>query len=215
MAMMPDETYDGACLRRLWAMVEAIARDRGESVSQILTENGVDTDRTLRGAVLNTDVGMVALLLKHEWTGVLSSESLREMDRAFMVITSIRGFGGPHGTFSYKYVRIIRLLVDAGADVSLQVSFAGPSMAVVAEESALDAMAKLKVGKTGEQLRKMDFLHRLLLRGEAGRAESWLWPAGPPAAPAKHVVSALHTMAVRRVGGQAATSRVVLRAVFR
>ena len=214
--MMPRELYDSLGLRRKFGKIEAAAREGRTSVAQVLTEQRVDVDSALLFAVTSCDVGMVAFLLEKEWTG-----SVCDLDRAALVKLCVCGFGGARGTYSYKYVQVVRLLMHSGADVSCKVPFTTPSLAVMCEDSCLDAIVKLKAGKSGENLRKLDFLHHVLLRGEGGvHAASWLWPAESaapvgPVAPVVPAAPAPRKMAVRCARGPAANSRVVLGGLFR
>ena len=227
--MMPSENYDAQALglRRMFGKIEAAAREGRRSIAQILTEQRIDVDSVLRLAVMNCDVGMVAFLLQKRWTGVFLTESTLALERAAMVKFCVRGFGGARGTYSYKCVQMARLLVQAGADVSCKVPIATPNMVVLCEDSCLDTIVKLKAGKSGENLRKLEFFHHVLLRGEGGvHGASWLWPAesaapvGPvapfaPFAPVVPASPAPRKMAVRCARGPAASSRVVLGGLFR
>lgn len=187
-------------------------RENGESVSQILTKHGADADGILRQAVEESDVRSVRLLLEEQFVGRSSSESLREVDGAMMLISSISGFGR---TFSYKWVRIARLLMNAGANASLEVEMALPNMVVFNRDSCLQLLVRRKKRMTGENLRKMGFMHHVLLREEAVHAVSWSWPSGA-AAPTKPGSPAAPTMKLRRARRDpAAASSVLLGGLLR
>lgn len=188
------------------------------SVAQYLAQNNGSTAHLLRLAVMNCDVETTKLLIDERIAGGSVTGTLRGMDRAAMIILMIRDFGGPNPRFSYDCVRIIRLIIDAGVDISLRVRMATPNHRVFCEESCLDAVMKLKRLHTGGDLRKMDFLHSMLLREKAVHALSWLWPTsvvahavpGTPTVPATNAKKARATLKWKRGSG-----RVVLRGLFR
>lgn len=138
-----------------------------------------------------------------------------------MVILSIRGFGAYNGNFSYAWVRMVRMFMGAGVNLTLQVPMAGPDLVVFSEDSALDTVVRLKGSATGGNLRKMNFLHHVLLREAAVHAVSWSWPTvmapavAPAVAPAGTPAPA-PTMTLRPVRrGPVATSSVVVGGLFR
>ncbi|CAM9735536.1 unnamed protein product [Ectocarpus sp. 6 AP-2014] len=194
-----QESYDTLAIRHQICLAEATALESDMNLAQFLTLCGTDTDALLRGAVANCDVSTTKRMLEVGSLGPLT-ERLRSLDRASMLVVSIRGFGGHHGTFSYNYVRIVRLLMDSGADIHRRVRGVTPNFVELCHESALDAVVKLKAPMTGGNLRKMEFLHHALLREEAVHAVSWLWPpetspalapAAVPAVPAESAVPAV------------------------
>lgn len=84
----------------------------------------------------------------------------------------------------HNATRIVRLLVDAGADVTSAVRLTGAGNGVVFDDTPL-AFAEffLRVKKragedaTEEQLQQLEAVRRLLLQVEAIHAISWLWPS--------------------------------------
>ncbi len=89
--------------------------------------------------------------------------------------------------------RIVRLLVDAGADTAVRVRFDDSSVSMSALELTT-RMLRCKKGAahgkdfTEDQLHGLEGIRRLLLRVEAVHATSWLWPGDIP--------SVVHTTAV-------------------
>lgn len=87
----------------------------------------------------------------------------------------------------HNTTRILRLLIDAGADTTTAVRLKGAGKAVVFDGTPLAFTAFfLRVRKRGgedateEQLQQLKGVRRLLLQVEAIYAVSWLWPSAFP-----------------------------------
>ncbi|CAB1120289.1 unnamed protein product [Ectocarpus sp. CCAP 1310/34] len=79
--------------------------------------------------------------------------------------------------------RIVRLLVDAGADTTAAFRLTGKKGQAIAATTQLTAMECLVLekrakGDTGEQRHNLQATFRLLLQVEAAHAISWVWPTG-------------------------------------
>ncbi|CAM9463650.1 unnamed protein product [Ectocarpus sp. 4 AP-2014] len=79
--------------------------------------------------------------------------------------------------------RIVRLLVDAGADTTAAYRLTGKKGQAIAATTQLTAMECLLLekkakGDTGEQPHNLQATFRLLLQVEAAHAISWVWPTG-------------------------------------
>lgn len=108
------------------------------------------------------------------------------------VNTSIPGFGTPliaaikfFNRDLHPSSRVVRLLVDAGADTTSVVHFKTHLEGGVLSETPLETtnhiLRERKAGGVGadeEEMLRLDAVRRLLMRVEAIRAVSWLWPSG-------------------------------------
>lgn len=81
--------------------------------------------------------------------------------------------------------RIVRLLIDTGADTTSFNTFTYSGLAGLPEDTPLDLttrkLREKKVGgqaATADQLRRLEGIRRLLLQEEAIHATSWVWPKG-------------------------------------
>ena len=125
--------------------------------------------------------------------------------------------------------RIVRLLVDAGADTTFAVRMMSGEGRVIFDDTPLavvTAMLREKnyAGKdaTQEQMHRLEGVRRLLLRVEAVHATSWLWPIDIPSTvhaaegtARTKLISTPVTLMLPILRRRAARPRVLLAAVIR
>ncbi|CAM9576425.1 unnamed protein product, partial [Ectocarpus fasciculatus] len=96
------------------------------------------------------------------------------------------------------FPRVVRLLLDAGADVTSTCSFPGGNPRSPLSQCIRSIRSKSCQGlpATEEQLNRLEAARRLLLRVEAIHAVSWLWWSNTPciAPAAEEVVAACGTL---------------------
>ncbi|CAM9581948.1 unnamed protein product [Ectocarpus fasciculatus] len=157
-------------------------------VMAILTGAGVvDRGNALRGAVTNGCEASVKFLLRQRHQESNSSS----VDGAYINARASNGCTpmvcSIHSCFS-QAPRIVRLLVDAGADTTSaarvtdsqgELEFNGTLLAVTTSCLREKTLAQGKPA-TEEHLHRLEAIRRLLLRVEAVHAVSWLWPSDAP-----------------------------------
>ena len=168
-----------------------------EALRMAAMKQHVDIMGELMGAgVVDTGVAMancsgygreqsVKFLLQHRKGG---DEAAYVNSRKSGALTPLLdAIGGAGRDPSSPSPRIVRLLVDAGADTTSAVRFRNTADEEELRVTPLAVTAyllreKIFAGKsaTEEQLHKLQRIRRLLLRVAAVRAASFLWPAGVP-----------------------------------
>ncbi|CAM9443887.1 unnamed protein product [Ectocarpus fasciculatus] len=157
-------------------------------VMAILTGAGVvDGGNALHGAVANGREASVKFLLRQRHQESNSSSvdgayiNARASDGCTLMVWSIQS------CFS-QAPRIVRLLVDAGADTTSavrvtdsqgEVKFNDTPLAITTSYLREKIVAEGKPA-TEEHLHRLEAIRRLLLRVEAVHAVSWLWPSDAP-----------------------------------
>lgn len=151
-------------------------------ILSMLTDAGVlDTGEAVIKAAVHGREASLRYLLRRHWRqtpGELAYiNGIRDADGKTLLLCSI-------ANWRHNTTRIVRVLVDAGADTASAVRLGGPAgKGVVFNDTPL-AFAEffLRVKKRGgadateEQLQQLEAVRRLLLRVEAIHAMSWLWP---------------------------------------
>lgn len=152
-------------------------------ILSMLTDAGVlDTgDAVIEAAVHGREASLRYLLRRHwrQTPGELAYiNGIRDGDGKTLLFCSI-------ANWRHNTTRVVRLLVDAGADTASAVRLGGPGgKGVIFNDTPL-AFAEffLRVKKRGgedateEQLQQLGAVRRLLLQVEAVHAMSWLWPS--------------------------------------
>ena len=150
-------------------------------IMRVLTDAGVvDTGQSLIFAAGCGHEASVKLLLQQDWKcggAVTYVNSCDELGRT-PLLCAFSLFGGVGSS-----PRIVRLLVDAGADTTSAVRLTGDGGRVMLNGTPLALTSTMlrerKIGgqdATQEQLHRLEGVHRLLLRVEAVHAVSLLWP---------------------------------------
>jgi len=168
----------GGVTRGVDALALAAIEQKVE-IMGILTGAGVvDTGEALIAAVQNGKMDSVRFLLQQKvarspGVGYLN---VRDPERATPLLRSVLSFP-PYSP------RMVRLLVDAGADPSAGIPVKGEGSSpcngtVLAFTELMLKDKKVGGGKnaTEEQLNGLEGIRRLLLRVDALRAVSWCWP---------------------------------------
>lgn len=196
-------------------------------ILSILTDAGVlDTGEAVVAAATCGRETSLQYLLRRHW---------RQTPGELAYINGICDGGGKPLLFCcianwrHNASRIVRLLVDAGADTTSAVRLAGPTGGVVFNDTPLAFVkfffrVKNRGGEdaTEEQLQQLEAARRLLLQVEAIHATSWLWPSAmclvgakdtrkttEASTPLREMVPILRRRARRRGGLLAALSRWV------
>eukprot|EP00752_Nemacystus_decipiens_P010768 g9581.t1 len=151
----------------------------------MLTDAGVvDTGEAVIEAAVHGREASLQYLLRRHWRqtpGELEYiNNIRDCDGKTLLFCSI-------ANWRHNTTRIVRLLVDAGADTASAVRLEGPARKWVAFRGTPLAFAELflRVKKRGGeaategQLQQLEAVRRLLLQVEAIHAMSWLWPSAP------------------------------------
>ncbi|CAN0288597.1 unnamed protein product [Ectocarpus sp. 6 AP-2014] len=153
----------------------------------ILTEAGVvDTGKALYLAAGMDHEASVKFLLRHR-----HKEGRCGVEGAYLNAREVNGYTPlvvcTKGCFS-QAPRIVRMLVDAGADATSPVQVMNFKGGVTFNDTPL-AFTKYHLRKkivadgkpaTKEHLQRLEAICRLLLRVDAVHAVSWLWPSGAP-----------------------------------
>eukprot|EP00903_Cladosiphon_okamuranus_P012099 g11354.t1 len=169
------------------ALCAAAVKAQHLGIMAMLTNAGVvDTGKALMGAVGGVREASVKFLLQQRRTtsGLLGyANSAVYMPLYF----SIEVFPTAEGLPLLISPRVVRLLLDAGADTTLPLRFPGNRRVREFNGTPLALVDRdireKKVGgldATKEQMDRLEAVRRLLLRVEAVHAVSWLW--GSPAA---------------------------------
>lgn len=101
---------------------------------------------------------------------------------------AIEGYCNAEGKPPLVSPTLVQLLLDAGADTSVTVRFRNQGGWALFDGTPLDftslCLREKKVGRmykaTEEDMNRLEALRRLLLRAQAARASSWMWPDEPP-----------------------------------
>ena len=149
-----------------------------------LTDAGVvDTGKCLKYA---TGCGKEAAVkfLVQQWSAGGAAAYVNDSSSGRLPL--LCAIAGLHGIVSPSS-RIVRLLVDAGADTVSAVQLQDDDGGLMFYDTPLDLathmLRDMKVGGqdvTQKQLHGLEGIRRLLLRVEAVHAVSWLWPATVP-----------------------------------
>ena len=172
--------------RGLHALVLAARKQHVDIMSLLMDAGVVDTQATaLLQAIAFQGEASVKFLLDRrllEDIGGSAYANTRNSSNGRTPMCSAISVAGPNSP------RIVRMLVDAGADTVSAVRFTdtwriGPDVVVNAAPLALTVrmlLEKKVAGKdaTEKQLHSLEAIRLLLLRVEAVRAVSWLWPSG-------------------------------------
>ena len=168
------------------------ACEEGIESMALLTGAGVaDTGAVLHGAVECGREKAVKFLVQR-WGGAMSAAvgrrryvDARDRWGSTPLIKSVYG----DVDLSLASPRIVRLLVDAGADTSSAVRLTDALGRVVFNDTPLaltTGMLREKevkgVPASERQLRRLEAVRRLLLQVEELRAGAWVWPSGAPVA---------------------------------
>ncbi len=167
------------------ALTQAVYFESLEIMALLVGAGVADAGQALRTAATFGRVGPMKFLLARQRFRSSSSKANYASSR-----DNVRGvtalIGAVDSARSLPCPRIVRLLVDAGADTASSVRFTdrdgvgfdGPPLAyatkVLREKKASGSGAK------EEQLNGLEAVRRVLLRVEAARAVSWVWPGGAP-----------------------------------
>ncbi|CAM9535304.1 unnamed protein product [Ectocarpus sp. 8 AP-2014] len=157
------------------------------NIMAILTGAGVvDTGKALYLAAGMGHEASVKFLLRHR-----HKEGGCGVEVAYVNAREINGYTPLviciQGCFS-QAPRIVRMLVDAGADTTSPVQVMNLKGRVMYNDTPL-AFTKLRLREkivadgrpaTKEHLQRLEAIRRLLLRVDAVHAVSWLWPSGAP-----------------------------------
>lgn len=139
---------------------------------EILTDAGaVDKGRYVSSAAGQAREGSVKFLLEQHGRGTAADK------RAY--VNNTHDFLGRtplacavHGFGRYSSCRIVRMLLDNGADATCDIPWLDPATHV-----ALLRVSREVIGgyATEEQMQRLEGIHRLLLQVDAVHATSWLW----------------------------------------
>ncbi len=184
------EGCDGAT-RALHALCLATLNDNLETMV-VLTGGGVvDGGEALMISAERGPEASVKLLLKTQVEGKSSSSGVSYVNHRtscgrtpLLCAAGFYGVGSAHPPCTSP--RIVRLLVDAGADTTSASSVTDREGRVVRGTPLVFTTRMLREKKvagkdaTEEQLHRLERIRRLLLRVEAVHAVSWLWPSELP-----------------------------------
>ena len=168
------------------ALAAATLAQRVDIMATLTSAGVVDNGESLVWAArLGKEASAKFLLQQLE--GKTSNNGPCVNDRVYLGEPLIRaiGFGGS----SSPSPRIVRLLVDAGADTASAVAITSGGVfgPVLFEKTPMTVATGMlrdkKIGEedaTAEQLHKLERIRRLLLQVEAAHAVSFLWPSDTP-----------------------------------
>ncbi len=181
--------------------LEQAARKQHLDIMAMLANVGVvDTGRALvMAAASSRELSVKSLLQQRKGDGAAYVNQGVDGAPPLLFATGFHGLSPPSP-------RIVRLLVDAGADTTWAVRDTNIEGEVIFHGTSLDLTERMlrdekKIkGKdaTAEQLHRLEGIRRLLMRVEAVRAISFLWPVDTP--------SAIATTAVERTCRKVAAS---------
>ncbi|CAN0321645.1 unnamed protein product, partial [Ectocarpus sp. 13 AM-2016] len=162
------------------------AKEQFVGTMAVLADAGVvDTGIALLGAIKENREGSIKFLLRQQQlrgkpTGAYVDEARDPFGRT-PLLCSIEDEGD-----KWCFPRIVRMIIDAGADTTSAVRVLKLGFLPV-EETPLGLVdhylgEKRVIGRdiTEEQAHKLNAVHRLLLRVEAVHAASWLWVSDAP-----------------------------------
>ena len=175
--------------REAFALVVATSCENDVEFIRMLTAAGVvDTGVALINSTLDGREAAVKLLLhEHQRLEVFDGGSYANardpVNGKTVLVCAIEHAG-------YSSARIVRMLVDAGADAASSVRFTnatGRSEATAESDNTplaftacLLRIIKGLGGGTEKHLHSLEAVRRLLLRVDAVHASSWLWPTNVP-----------------------------------
>lgn len=178
----------------------AAARGGHVTILAVLLDAGVvDTGPALRHATGNGHETATKFLLGQRRSSCCKRSYVNNSskDRGQAALLCAIGFVE---ISSSPYPRIVRLLVDAGADTASTFRLTDPGGTVLLNDTVLAGTTRLirekRVGvndATVEQLNKLEEIRRLLLRVEAVHAVSFLWPSSVVPTPAVSTTEGTNT----------------------
>lgn len=172
----------GGASRGGGALCRAAKKENIGMMSMLRDAGVVDKGLALSVAINGGREKSVLFLLRQEWAAPGSSYLERDASDERRQPSPFRMTPLCHAV-GYAFPRIVRLLLDAGADetATARVTFVA-GMAL--DETPLEMTNRYLGGKiiqeepaTESQLLRLEAIRRLLLRVEATRAVSWLWPS--------------------------------------
>ncbi|CAM9406351.1 unnamed protein product [Ectocarpus fasciculatus] len=173
----------GGASRGAWALSQA-ATNQHVDVMAILVDAGVvdNNGEALIGAAARGREASVKLLLQQQDKNNIASSGVY-VD-SICIESGARPLHFGIGLGGFSSARIVRMLVDAGADTISRVYLRNTHGGVVFDGTPLEMLASFvreKAAEGGEtakkQLHELEAIRLVLLRGEAARALSWLWPS--------------------------------------
>eukprot|EP00752_Nemacystus_decipiens_P011612 g10310.t1 len=176
--------------------LEGAAMGQHLDVMAMLMDAGVvDTGKALLNAARRSWEAQVKLLLRRRQqpgspAGLVDYVQSRDEYDATPLFNSIDGFDESDDVRHTTSLKVVRLLIDAGADTSSvvlvtntpggdDVYFNGTPLAFTKHCLANKMVGGRKRGATDEQMNRLEAVRRLLLRVEAVHAVSWLWEREP------------------------------------
>ena len=174
------------------ALSQAAQYQDMESMALLVGAGVVDTGSALHAAATNCREGPVKLLLQHQQQRGKSTREIahyvnqRDNLGQTPLICSILFSARADLDQAMPFPRIVRLLVDAGAHTASRVrlwdrkggGFDGTPLALTTKILQDKKVSRSRA--TEEDVNRLEAIRRLLLRVEAVRAISWLWPGGVP-----------------------------------
>ena len=158
-------------------------------VMEVLMDAGVvDTGKALAIAAGSAREVSVKLLLQQRQRqgGIVDYVNSRKVGGRVPLFSGIDVYPDKQGVPRLISPKVVRLLIDAGADTSSVVRFTNPVTEVTFKGTALaftnDCLRNKRVGfgkATAEQMHRLEGVRRLLMRANAVHAVSWLWVREP------------------------------------
>ena len=168
--------------------LEMAAQEHQVDAMSVLTDAGVvDNGEALRVAVGHGREAPVQFLLQQQRGKAIKRAYVNSLDEDGC---SALFFAVGFAEFCRPNPRVVRLLIDAGADATAAVRIRKAGM-VIFNDTLLGFLAMMMgrdergadVGKTTEDRRcRLQGIRRLLLRVDAVHATSWLWYSNAPSA---------------------------------
>ena len=173
----------GGATRGVEALRIAAMHQHEDIVALLMNAGAVDDGKALTAASMHDGLASVRFLLQRREAATIKGKvsyvnsPMYSGATPLLCATGLLGFASPSP-------RIVRLLVDAGADTTSAVRLASSSWnptPLAAVTTMLGAKTIIDKEATEEELHKLERIRRLLLRVEAVHAVSWLWPVDIPA----------------------------------
>lgn len=163
-----------------------------DTMATLMDAGVADSGRLLRMAAARGLVAIVMLLLQQRHRGRDTSDGEGEYVNLYDGMGMTPLFYSIDGDGDFRYLispKVVRLLIDAGADTSSgflvaksqggEVLFSGTPLAYTNHCIREKQVGGEKHAATEEQMYRLEAVRRLLMRVEAVHAACWLWPREP------------------------------------
>ena len=165
------------------SLVKASMMGHLDVMAALLDAGVIDDGRALAETAKHRRESSAKLLLRQERKISGQDRCANYQHLKSMAVIYAVGFGGVSPS-----LRIVRLLVDAGAETTITASISSSGGRALLDSETPLALATRMLrdknvggeGATEEQLHRLEGICRLLSRVKAVHAVSWLWPSEPP-----------------------------------